>query len=435
MKLLTATALIFISINALANFAEFFGAGTTTSSLGNQASFESNNPENNYYAPALLAYSNQLLLSASTYYVDTNFQPIENSTTVNSVSHDGPAAVSTDYQSSKMLALHLSVPLLRADGAKLALSLIAPINYLQEFNSGDTYTPKYVMYQSRYNRTSLYANLAYPISKRWAVSAGGYVGQQISGDSFLISGTDGGPASNGQIEMKVKPVLAALLSSVYKFENQQLYLGFQQEMKSKFQNHVHGQAAPPISLLYDFNLNSLLYYDPMIVRAGHMQQFNHLKIITSLEYQFWEHYNSSVVTIERNQGMGIVNSSSNFEKISTKNILVPKIGGQYQISDQLNIRSGLTFRPTPMKGDFAQAGNSIDVDSTTIALGSGYKFKINNVTGEISSAIQYHKLKNKKVTKSAGGENGDNSIQKIGSPGYQIGGNVTSVSIGLNLQI
>ncbi len=434
MRFLILSFLILTSISAQANFAEFFGADAKSSALANQYTGDHQDASNNYYLPAALSYSKDVLLNISSYYVDPNFQSIDNITTVNSVTHDGPTSVSTDYESSKIYAVHFSLPIQKRDGAKFAVSFFAPMKSVLESDSGDTFTPNYVMYQSRYQRTIFYANLAYPLTPSWAFSIGAYSGFQVVGDTYLMSGADGGPKSHGQMQVRVKPSLAAQFSVLKKGPTADYYLAFQQEMKSKLTAHVHGEAAPPISLLYNFDVYSLLYYDPMLIRLGYNKKFANWKIITSLEYQFWENYESAVLRVERSNGMGIVTSGGNYEQIKAQNILIPKIALEHALNDHFNIAGGFAFRPTPIKGDFSSSGNSIDSDTFIYSLGAGYHFSLFGKKARLSSSIQHHHLKEQKVVKSSGMEDGS-SGNKIGYPGYTIGGSITSFSLGINLQI
>ena len=56
------------------------------------------------------------------------------------------------------------------------------------------------------------------------------------------------------------------------------------------------------------------------------------------------------VTITRNSG--ILLPSNDYEQLKTQNILVPKAGIRYDLSDRWSLMAGLSLRPTPSPGIF-----------------------------------------------------------------------------------
>ena len=59
-KIIISLSFFIISSNVFANSLEFFGSGAETASLTGMATMDVSNPENNFYNPAMLAFSNNL---------------------------------------------------------------------------------------------------------------------------------------------------------------------------------------------------------------------------------------------------------------------------------------------------------------------------------------------------------------------------------------
>ena len=66
-----------------ANFAEFFGAGPSSISIGNQGDGDPSNPTNNYYNPSLLAWNKNISFAFSSSAIQHNLKEITNITIKN----------------------------------------------------------------------------------------------------------------------------------------------------------------------------------------------------------------------------------------------------------------------------------------------------------------------------------------------------------------
>ena len=142
----------------------------------------------------------------------------------------------------------------------------------------------------------------------------------------------------------------------------------------------------------------------------------------------WSGYKSPVVTVTKNSG--VVISSSNYEAISTRDTINPKIGFKDNLTDRWSYALGMAYRPTPLKGDFSGSGNSIDTDALIFTSGIQYRIVIWSKDVHLGTSFEYHQLQTKNVTKTPNEESGS-AGSKIGAPGYSIGGNVLAGSLGL----
>lgn len=434
MKTLFAIFLALSSFQAQANYAEFFGSHPLTSSIGNQANTNEFDPSNNYYIPALMAFGDTITFSTSAGVVSTDFEPISNIVTKNSTnsSTNETGNVSTEYDNFTGASIHATLPIAFNGAGNLSLSIFTPMGKIVETNSGDAELPEYVMYRSRYRRTLAYINYAHKWSENFAFSIGTHIGFQAGANATTNLSLNGpGFGSSGGAKSEVKPALAGILSAIYREDNFSAYFTFQQEMKSNLEAQVGGQVNDPTSVLFQLTIESMIYYDPHIIRLGTSYEMGNFTFLGSLEYQLWDNYKTPVVRI-KDRG-GAAEPSDDYEKINLRNIPVPKLGAILRLTDRFSLMGGVSYKPTPLDGTFSGAGNSIDSNSIILTGGARLAMRVFKKEMELSGALQYHSLEEVNVNKSANQENG-NAGNKIGAPGYKVGGSVIALSGGFRIK-
>jgi long-chain fatty acid transport protein len=435
MKSLILLCFIF-SINTYANFPEMFGASSSTSGLANQFNDNENDPSNNYYAPALLSSSKRPSLQLSTNYNQSSLKEINNVTVRNSVNSESSneiGNVDTAYPALISNSLHMCLPILGEVGNKFAVSVFTPGKNLQEMSSGDAFLPEYVMYRSRNNRTTVHLNFILPLDNGWSYSVGAFSGLQISGETEIAARYNGsGKNSTAKMKAVAKPSLSPIVSIAKRHSYGTFILTYQHQMKNKMQIHAVGSTRDPaLNFPYDFTMSSLLYFDPSTLRLGESWKIKNGKLFTTLEYQYWKSYSPSTISIEQNGGFIV--GTGNYGTTQMRNIIIPKIGYEFNVHENVIAQMGMGYRQTPIKGDFSGAGNAIDTDSMIYSLGVLSKLNVFTKMVELSGSLQVHELQNKSVQKSPGNEDG-NTGSKIGSPGYEIGGSIINLALGMKVE-
>ena len=439
MRLLSVlTFVMLISLfttTAQASFPEFFGTGPTTSPLGNQANSDHNDPGNLYYIPALAAWSEKVVIGATMSATSHNFEDIkgivtENATTGQSGQTTVTGDANTAYEDSFNTSVNLLFPLRNKEAGAIGLSFFAPVGRLTETNSGSPKLPEYSLYRARYRRTQLHFNYALPLGENWAISAGAHLGFQVSARVNTQVSLSTNYGSSASAKTKIDPSLGAILSLAYRGEGSLSYFTFQQEMKSNLEAIATGDISDPPLTLINLSLESMIYYDPHILRFGHMEDFGLFELYGSVELQMWENYKAPL--IEVNNLGGTVKASDRFEALNLRNIFVPKLGLLYRISDPIGLRLGLSYRQSPFDSEFSGAGNTIDADVLMLSSGLTYDFKLFSKDIQLGASVQYHRLSEKTVTKTTGQENGATGV-KIGSPGFKVGGSVLMAMGGLKV--
>lgn len=426
---------LFFSSSLFASFPGFFGPSSSTSRIGNQANHNLKDPANFYYVPALLGQTENLSLSANISSTVHDFTPIQGIVTKNStVGESGTdttlGSVNTDYEDANNVSIHLALPLKTKYLKALGINFFSPIGSFAETNSGDPNLPEYSLYRSRYRRTQIHFNFGVPLSDNFFLSFGAHVGFQVAARVNTQVSLSDNYGSNGSAKTQIEPSLAGILSFAYKKGNDISYVTFQQEMKSNLDAIATGDISDPPLTLINIGLESMIYYDPHILRIGQTLDFNPVYVYMALEYQMWENYVPPFIQVN-NLG-GTVRASDRFESLTLRNTFNPKIGVQYSVTDKFNLSTGVSFRQSPFDSDFSGAGNTIDSDSFIISAGAGYEISLFGKQAQLGLSVQEHRLKEKTVTKTEGQENGSSGV-KIGSPGYNISGSVISASAGINV--
>lgn len=424
------------SLNIFASFPETFGASYSTSMIGNQSNLDPNDPSNNYYAPALLAFTQRVNVLMQATSSATHFDPIKNvaiTNSTNSTSGTTYGSVNTDYPKYYGAGLHFGLPIgypEKGTIGTLGLSVNLPIGSIIETNSGNPFLPEYVMYRSRYQRTSIYLNFAHKSSEEFAWSLGGILGFQASADvstNLSLNGNTYG--SWAQAKTKINPSIGAIASVAYKFTPDMTgYFAFQQEMKSNLDAHATGEITNPSTGLFDANIKSVIFYDPYTFRLGSNFKISSLELFGGLEYQMWTNYQPPTIKIVKNGG--VVAASDSHEHLQTKDTINPRIGARYHFTDRISLGAGLMYRQTPLEGEFSGSGNSIDTNAYIISTGFNYRMVVWSKDVTIGGSLEYHQLENRHVTKTSGQENGNAGV-KLGAPGYDIGGYILSSALGI----
>ncbi len=432
MKFFLLTLLSFIPL-AHSSAPELFGASAGAIASGNQAVKQS--AANNYYAAALLGYSKSTQFSFDLFYIDTAFKKINNvviKNETNSVNSNERGNVRVNPSPTTMVAIHFSTPLFAPEGPKFNFSFTSPVDRLMETDSGDPYAPRYVMYASRSLRPSLIFSLAQSFND-WSFSGGVHTGIQSSGEAFFVTRTTAGTNSTGKLGYNAKPSIAAVISVAKKSNNHTSYLNFQQEMKSRFKSRAVSETeiASSAAFQFDLDLTSLLYYDPTTIRAGHQIEFQDSQLYVSLDYQIWRNFESSALEIRKRGGS--INSSKDYEKLKLRDIFIPKIGYEKNLNEKWIAKAGYFYRESPFQtNNLKNAGNSIDASKHVTSLGIAHLFSLYGKEITWDLAYQAHFLKSQKIKKTPNLEDDQTAGTKIGGPGYDVGGMIHVVSMGLS---
>ena len=425
---------IFLLGQCYANVGDYFASSASTIGIAGQANFDYNDASNNHYAGSLLADQKETAYSFNFFAINTNFKKVSNvvvSSPINSAeSTEVYGDVDTEYAPQYILSGHGSFKVFKKIKTRLNLSFYVPTEKMIEASTGDPYRPEYVMYRTRFMRTLFLANIAHKFDQ-FALSVGGISGFQSNGETYVVARETGAanPPSSGKMSFNARPSMAVTFSITKKFNDLNTYFSFQDEMQNKLTNHASGYT--PIgasSLKYDWDLSTMLYYDPRIYRLGFNKKISNFNLYASVEYQDWSGYQAP--TLDMGDNGGILKGSDNKENFEVVDIIVSKIGISYK-REKNTYLAGFSFRPSPLDLQDGASGNSIDVDATILSAGYLRDFSFYEESFQFNTGMQYHMLKTTTISKDPNRENGDAGL-KIGASEYDAGGSVLAVSFGLS---
>jgi hypothetical protein len=433
MKQLFLLLVASMSFNIQASFPEFFGSSIVNSGIGGQASYSENNAGNNYYTPAVMAWSKDINISTAVSVVSHNFNDISNillKNATNDTSLTELGAANTNYGTVQTASINIALPV--KSYGNFALSLFLPVGSIMETNSGDPYLPEYVLYRARYKRISTHINYAFTLFDNFALSIGMHMGFQAGANintNTSLLGT--GYGSSASAKTQADPAIAGIISGAYRLGAHQFTATFQQELQNNLQSIASGVTAFP-QISFDMTLDTMIYYDPHILRVGYQNKIWFGEWALSAEYQMWDGYKTPIVRIVQNSG--VIIKSDDFESVEVSNIIVPRAGVKFDLTDDINVTLGAKYKPSIFSHSFNGSGNSLDLSSYVVSGSMGYKMNMFGTSMEVGGAVQHHLLEEVEVVKTTNLENGG-AGSKIGSPGYTAGGSVTVFSLGVNVKL
>ena len=116
-----------------------------------------------------------------------------------------------------------------------------------------------------------------------------------------------------------------------------------------------------------------------------MMVFSLLLLVASVEKQNWSKLESKFAgdTVRDQAGLRF------------NDVVVPRVGARFQLSDQLRFFGGLAWEHSPLKSTRSQDVNFLDSDKTVVGIGGDYRLKnapIINAPLVLSLAYQYQQI-------------------------------------------
>lgn len=436
-KILILAAVQLCSLFSFAGIAQNYGSSPTTMALSAQANNNTNDPANNYYAPSMMGYENETAFSFNQSALIYDFKDINDVVILNKSNSElsTPRSGSSDinYESSYIFSGHMRTSLIKKLNLNFTFSFYAPINKLIHTNTGDAFEPNYVFYSRRNERTQLEFNIVHR-HQDYSFSLGSFVGQQAAGESKLITRETADPDfpySSGQAEFNVKPSAALILSMSKKNDKSLSYITIRQEMQSKMQidSYVQNPIGGASGFAFEFEVKSLMYFDPLTIILGHHFQFNQYKILASLQYERWSHFRSPKLELKKKFGAAF-NGSNDLEELNPEDTFTPKLGFEYH-GNHHTYQFAYSYQASPLNNNLDEVGNTIDLNKHIVSMGIIKPLSYLGFDFTFNMALQAHLLESKSINKTPNDEIG-NAGSKIGSPGYEAGGQVYALGIGLS---
>ncbi len=463
----TAKLCIFLFANLVfGNVGESSGFGSRLAALGGAGVAGGFDGYAAYHNPAGLSLEDfslagkgkRLLFSYGLIYLQPNFKSISNVLIQNYFTADGQlfGNVDTTYKPTFGSEVGLSYRVLPEWGSlTVGLATFLPVSQLAYMDSGEAYIPEYVLYRARTQRPQLELGLGVDLGKGYHLGFGMHMAFSLTSNGSVFVNTKTSSTSTmrftSSMTSQFAPYFGILyippdLSSAYSIGGVFRFPAVSDNtMVLKSSARVFGNFAA-----VDFNFKSLsaLFYDPMAIELGGVIALsNKTKIYAQIDYQFWSAFQSPALLLESPQTTnctgpgcsgGVTIAPGILPAFSYVNIWVPRLGFEYAITLMNTLRLGYTYRPSIFASSPTDAGNFLDPNKHIFTWGWGLKFQ-RLLSLEIPCQLDFHAtfqyLERQYISKSSNNEGGLATDSKIGSPGYDAGGNLYGGGVSLSLAL
>lgn len=138
----------------------------------------------------------------------------------------------------------------------------------------------------------------------------------------------------------------------------------------------------------DLVISTISGFTPEIITAGAQYQFGKFRVGATAEFQQWSR-------LEDQLQKDTIKDQSN---LRFKDILIPRVGVQYQWNESLTLTSGIAFEESPLENDNSDEVNYLDNDKYILGLGGSLLLKNPPVLAwpvQLDFGYQYHYLKDR----------------------------------------
>ena len=345
------------------------------------------------------------------------------------------AAVDSNYRESFGQSIAASYTLL-PNFHRLTFGLVTyiPMTSVAYMDTGEPMLPEYILYRSRNQRPQVDFAVGAALGAGFHAGLGAHLGYTMAStaDVFLTSAANTNPTM--RFSAALTPKVSPYAGLYFEPESSSFAVGAVARMAtSSDATMILRTKANVLGFLpaipFNFQAASALYYDPMTAEIGGRWNYASWgRVLAQLEYQFWGLYQPpslSIANLTTSAGVTLTPSINLGQ--SFNNILVVRAGHEFFWQDNRTLRVGYTFKPTILRGDGSGNGNFIDPTRHSIDAGMGWKFKTllgHDIAWSLDVNAAWQLLLGGHVTKTSANEVGDTTDSKVGSPGYDTGGNV-----------
>ncbi len=231
----------------------------------------------------------------------------------------------------------------------------------------------------QYGRQPLFLNIGGGMELFNGITGGASAHVSLRSEASLVASSDlGGNTRYERLDVSAKPVIRPVISA--NFEWGKVFCGNNQrcgwlgnlETALAFRGHTEARTSvessitipgtvvdPGITLLID----TLDSWQPDIISAGMLYRFNErLRLALSVEQQNWQ-------ALEDELDRDTLKDQA---QVELKDILVPRIGLEWQVNDSLSLSAGAAFQPSPLDTIRTPDVNYLDSDKTLIGIGGAW---------------------------------------------------------------
>lgn len=313
-----------------------------------------------------------------------------------------------------------------------------PIDRFAQLDSGEPFQPDYVLMRSRLQKPEFHFGGSIQPSNEFRVGAGVQLGATLNSKTsvFLQSNSNTANSSSMRISASMKTKASPYFG--VQWEPTRTYLtGLNVRLPlsnpETFQVRASARTIGNVAAL-DFNYSALAtaYYEPLSVEWGNRLELTpDVVVLGQVDYQAWSRFEAPQLEIEPPSttqcapNCGVQFAPTRYPSFTARDAFIPRVGMEIRA-----FRMGYAYERSIFKNDDSSNANNM-VDPNKHRFSAGYRFMGTSfLETDLPWTIDFHALwtyLERQTIRRAAGE--------LGSPGFEVGGNLFGAGLSLNLSL
>ena len=381
----------------MSNTATTFGILPSDIASAQALSMFSDQASATYYNPASLARDGRGELTGGLFHAEPSLE-VDSQGGINAPTRSGSVLDDTPSQ-QVLIGMKKDLSFLTKYDHRIMFGFLAGVEKfgteMMAFQSGTSNEGQFF----NYGRQPLFLNLGAGSNVWRGIDVGASLRVTLHADATMNTYSNlAGDTEREQLEVSAEPVMVPILGVnmnvgetwcsrspcwLDQIDTALVYKGY-----AKAQTNVKANAVIPGTISepgLDLIISTLSGFTPEIISAGGRYRFGKFSVGASAELQRWTRLDDQLQKDD-------VKDQAN---LRFRDIIVPRVGVQYQFNDKLTLSSGLAWERSPLESTNADEVNYLDTDKYIVGLGGSLKIANPPVLAwplQLDFGYQYHYL-------------------------------------------
>ncbi len=389
-----------IAHGGMSNTATTFGILPSDIASAQALSLFNNQVSATYYNPAYLARDARGELTGGLFHAEPSLE-VESHGGVNAPTRTGDVLDDTPSQ-QVLIGMKKDLSFLTKYDHPIMFGFMAGVEKfgkeMMAFQSGTSNEGQFF----NYGRQPLFLNLGAGTNVWRGIDVGASLRITLHADATMTTQSNlAGDTERENIDVSAEPVMVPILAVnmnagetlcsrspcwMDKLDTAIVYKGYAKAETNVAANAVIPGTIPEPGL--DLLISTISGFTPEIITAGAQYQFGKFRVGATAEFQQWSR-------LENQLQKDTIKDQSD---LRFKDILIPRIGVQYQWNESLTLTSGVAFEQSPLENNNSDEVNYLDNDKYILGLGGSLLLKNPPVLAwpvQLDFGYQYHYLKDR----------------------------------------
>ena len=384
----------------MSNTATTFGILPSDIASAQSLSLFNNQVSVTYYNPAYLARDTRGELTGGLFHAEPSLE-VESHGGVNAPTRTGDVLDDTPSQ-QVLIGMKKDLSFLTKYDHPIMFGFMAGVEKfgkeMMAFQSGTSNEGQFF----NYGRQPLFLNLGAGSNVWRGIDVGASIRVTLHADANMTTQSDlAGNTERENIEVSAEPVMVPIVAVnmnagetlcsrspcwMDKLDTAIVYKGYAKAETNVKANAVIPGTIPEPGL--DLVISTISGFTPEIITAGAQYRFGKFRVGATAEFQQWSRLDDQ---LQRDT----IKDQSN---LRFNDIVVPRVGVQYQMTEALTLTSGVAFEESPLKSNNSDEVNYLDNDKYIVGVGGSLLLKNPPVLAwpvQLDFGYQYHHLKDR----------------------------------------